>query len=121
MYINVNRNKVILNLNLCCLSLLVCEKNLTIFRSSIKGIHGWIVCGTSWSHRRISRCPGEVLAEPGKQETSRWDPAGRPNNQPWITFLPVNYLFKMYLFHTINIICFQMFCYSCCVRHVCLV
>ena len=26
-------------------------------------------------------------AKPGNQETSRWDPAGHTNNQPWITFL----------------------------------
>ena len=36
-----------------------------------------------------------------------------------LPFSPVNYLFKMYLFHTINSICFQMLCYSRCVRHVC--
>ena len=34
-------------------------------------------------------------------------------------FSPVNYLFKIYLFHTINNICFQMLLYSRCVRHVC--
>ena len=41
------------------------------------------------SRRGFSR--GEALAEPGNkmgnQETSRWDPAGHADNQPWITFL----------------------------------
>ena len=36
-----------------------------------------------------------------------------------LPFSPVNYLFKIYLFHTINSICFQMLCYSRWVRHVC--
>ena len=35
-----------------------------------------------------------------------------------LPFSPVNYLFKIYLFHTINSICFQMLCYSRWVRHV---
>ena len=42
--------------------------------------------------RAFSRAwkPGDEpvgLAEPGNQETSRWDPAGHADNQPWITFL----------------------------------
>ena len=36
-----------------------------------------------------------------------------------LLFSPVNYLFEIDLFHTINNICFQMLCYSRCVRHVC--
>ena len=36
-----------------------------------------------------------------------------------LPFSPVNYLFEIYLFHTINSICFQMPCYSRWVRHVC--
>ena len=27
-----------------------------------KGIHGWFVCGTSWSHRRVSWFSGEAFA-----------------------------------------------------------
>ena len=31
----------------------------------------------------------------------------------------MNYLFKIYLFHTITSFCLQMLCYSRCVHHVC--
>ena len=30
---------------------------------------------------------GRDFSRPGNQETSRWDPAGHADNQPWITFL----------------------------------
>ena len=36
-----------------------------------------------------------------------------------LPFSAVNYLFKIYLIHKLNSICFQMLCYSRCVRHVC--
>ena len=42
-----------------------------------KGIHGRLAAG-----------PADPAGEsPGNQETSRWDPAGHADNQPWITFL----------------------------------
>ena len=65
--------------------------------------------------------PASLLkASPGNQETSRWDPAGHADNRPWIPFLTRElFLFEIDLFHTINNICFQMLCYSRCVRHVC--
>ena len=78
-----------------------------------------IVCGTSWSRRWVSWFPGEALAAPGNQETSRWDQLVPQTINHGIHFSPVNYLFEIYLFHTINSICFQMLCYSRCVRHVC--
>ena len=99
----------VLQLKICLVLTSILKKD------GCKGIHGWFVCGTSWSHRRVSWFPGEALAEPGNQETSRWDPADHHG----LPFSPVNYLSKIYLFHTINSSCFQMLCYSHCVRHVC--
>ena len=57
---------------------------------------------------------------PGNQETSRWDPTGHADNRPWITFL-TRELFMQNIFISNNkySICFQILCYSHCVRHVC--
>ena len=44
----------------------------TTYMVCSKGIHG-----------RLSAGP----ADPGNQETSRWDLAGHADNRPWITFL----------------------------------
>ena len=40
-------------------------------RESIVGLFA----GQAGSHRRVPWFPGEALASPGNQETSRWDPA----------------------------------------------
>ena len=55
--------------------MIYCQSYLRKIRT--KGIHGWLSAG-----------PADPAGEsPGNQETSRWDPAGHADNQPWITFL----------------------------------
>ena len=71
------------------------------------------------SHRLVSWFPGSAKASPGNQETRRRDQLVPQTIDHGLPFSPVNYLFEIYLFHTINSICFQMLCYSRWVRHVC--
>ena len=85
----------------------------------IKGIHGWLSSGPA---DPAGESPGFQARLFPSLETRRRAGGIRLITQTinhGLPFSPVNYLFEIYLFHTINSICFQMLCYSRWVRHVC--